>query len=176
MHRFEEVHVPALKPELWHPPSIHSPHSIHSPPSICRYEEVNVPALKPKLFSDSETLVKIDSMPGWAQPAFAGMSALNRVQSKVYDCALFSAENMLLCAPTGAGKTNVAMLCLLHEIGALFVGGLAPARLFLAVRVRAGPFSAWLISGGPVPGCCSGTHRVRVEDARRARLRCMPRL
>jgi hypothetical protein len=81
-----------------------------------------VPALKPKLFSDSETLVKIDSMPGWAQPAFAGMSALNRVQSKVYDCALFSAENMLLCAPTGAGKTNVAMLCLLHEIGALFVG------------------------------------------------------
>ena len=24
---------------------------------------------------------------------------------------------MLICAPTGAGKTNVAMLCMLHEIG-----------------------------------------------------------
>lgn len=24
---------------------------------------------------------------------------------------------MLVCAPTGAGKTNVAMLAMLHEIG-----------------------------------------------------------
>jgi hypothetical protein len=31
--------------------------------------------------------------------------------------ALLSAENMLLCAPTGAGKTNVAMLTMLREIG-----------------------------------------------------------
>ena len=28
-----------------------------------------------------------------------------------------SDENLLLCAPTGAGKTNVALLCMLHEIG-----------------------------------------------------------
>lgn len=26
-------------------------------------------------------------------------------------------QNMLVCAPTGAGKTNVAMLTILHEIG-----------------------------------------------------------
>ena len=39
------------------------------------------------------------------------------MQSRVYPCAMFSAENMLICAPTGAGKTNVAMLCMLHEIG-----------------------------------------------------------
>ncbi len=26
-------------------------------------------------------------------------------------------QNMLVCAPTGAGKTNVAMLTMLHEIG-----------------------------------------------------------
>lgn len=30
---------------------------------------------------------------------------------------MFTSENMLLCAPTGAGKTNCAMLCILHEIG-----------------------------------------------------------
>ena len=56
-------------------------------------------------------------IPEWAQPAFGGTKSLNRVQSRVYNCAMFSAENMLICAPTGAGKTNVAMLCMLHEIG-----------------------------------------------------------
>ncbi|EOD12464.1 hypothetical protein EMIHUDRAFT_422149 [Emiliania huxleyi CCMP1516] len=94
----------------------------HLPPGSFRvakkgYEEVHVPALKAKPFTDGEALVRIDDMPAWARPAFGGMSSLNRVQSRVYDCALFSAENMLLCAPTGAGKTNVAMLTLLHEIG-----------------------------------------------------------
>jgi pre-mRNA-splicing helicase BRR2 len=39
------------------------------------------------------------------------------VQSRLYDTAMFSPENMLLCAPTGAGKTNVAMLAILHELG-----------------------------------------------------------
>ena len=81
------------------------------------YEEVHVPALKPKPLADNEKLVKISDLPDWAQPAFRGMSQLNRVQSKVYDSALFTPENILLCAPTGAGKTNVAMLAILQQIG-----------------------------------------------------------
>ncbi|KAL0446210.1 UNVERIFIED_CONTAM: DExH-box ATP-dependent RNA helicase DExH12 [Sesamum latifolium] len=80
------------------------------------YEEVHVPALKPVPLASGEKLVKISDMPDWAQPAFKGMSQLNRVQSKVYETALFSAENILLCAPTGAGKTNVAMLTILQQI------------------------------------------------------------
>ncbi|GER32011.1 U5 small nuclear ribonucleoprotein helicase [Striga asiatica] len=80
------------------------------------YEEVHVPALKPKPLADNEQLVKIASMPEWSQPAFRGMTQLNRVQSKVYETALFSAENILLCAPTGAGKTNVAMLTILQQL------------------------------------------------------------
>lgn len=36
---------------------------------------------------------------------------------QVYETAMFTSENMLLCAPTGAGKTNCAMLCILHEVG-----------------------------------------------------------
>lgn len=81
------------------------------------YEEVHVPALKQKAFAPGEELVKISAIPEWAQPAFEGMKQLNRVQSKVYETALFSPENILLCAPTGAGKTNVAMLTILHQIG-----------------------------------------------------------
>ncbi|KAL0440541.1 UNVERIFIED_CONTAM: DExH-box ATP-dependent RNA helicase DExH12 [Sesamum latifolium] len=80
------------------------------------YEEVHVPALKPVPLASGEKLVKISDMPDWAQPAFKGMNQLNRVQSKVYETALFSAENILLCAPTGAGKTNVAMLTILQQI------------------------------------------------------------
>ncbi|CAK9183443.1 unnamed protein product [Ilex paraguariensis] len=80
------------------------------------YEEVHVPALKPKPLAPGEELIKISAMPDWAQPAFRGMTQLNRVQSKVYDTALFTAKNILLCAPTGAGKTNVAMLTILQQI------------------------------------------------------------
>ncbi|GKC96861.1 DExH-box ATP-dependent RNA helicase DExH12-like protein, partial [Tanacetum coccineum] len=80
------------------------------------YEEVHVPALKPKPLAD-EKLVSIKHMPSWAQPAFSGMTNLNRVQSRVYETALFKANNLLLCAPTGAGKTNVAMLAILQQIG-----------------------------------------------------------
>lgn len=47
----------------------------------------------------------------------SGMTMLNRVQSKMCKAAFYSPENLLLCAPTGAGKTNVAMLCMLNEIG-----------------------------------------------------------
>ncbi|KAL2643968.1 hypothetical protein R1flu_011555 [Riccia fluitans] len=81
------------------------------------YEEVHVPAMKARPFAEGEELVKVADMPEWARPAFAGMNSLNRVQSKVYETALFTHENLLLCAPTGAGKTNVAMLTILHEIG-----------------------------------------------------------
>ena len=81
------------------------------------YEEVHIPALKPKAFADDEKLRPIEELPSWAHPAFAGMKSLNRVQSQVYETAMLSPENMLLCAPTGAGKTNVAMLTILHELG-----------------------------------------------------------
>lgn len=81
------------------------------------YDEVHVPALKPKPLEDGEELVKIGDMPEWVRPAFSKMSSLNRVQSRVYETALFTPENLLLCAPTGAGKTNVALLTILHQLG-----------------------------------------------------------
>lgn len=80
------------------------------------YEEVHVPALKPKPFDDNEVLVQIDRLPKFAQPAFDHFKSLNRIQSRLYKAAMETDQNLLLCAPTGAGKTNVALLCILHEI------------------------------------------------------------
>ena len=80
------------------------------------YEEVHIPP--PKISSQKiEKLVAISTLPEWAQKAFKNTTSLNRIQSKVYGTAFESDENMLLCAPTGAGKTNCAMLTMLREIG-----------------------------------------------------------
>ncbi|KFV65632.1 U5 small nuclear ribonucleoprotein 200 kDa helicase, partial [Dryobates pubescens] len=81
------------------------------------YEEVHVPALKPKPFGSEEQLVPVEKLPKYAQAGFEGFKTLNRIQSKLYRAALESDENLLLCAPTGAGKTNVALMCMLREIG-----------------------------------------------------------
>ena len=82
------------------------------------YDEILVPALKPKPFGANEKLRDISELPEWMRPAFEGMKALNRIQSRVCDTALYTSENILMCAPTGAGKTNVAMLTILHEVRA----------------------------------------------------------
>lgn len=80
------------------------------------YEEVHVPAIRSTISKD-ETLVSISELPSWTHDAFQGMEKLNRVQSKMCEVALRSSDNILLCAPTGAGKTNVAMLAMLNIIG-----------------------------------------------------------
>ncbi|CAD7954207.1 unnamed protein product, partial [Amoebophrya sp. A25] len=58
----------------------------------------------------------IEDLPDWAQPAFAGATHLNTIQSKVYKAAFRGNANLLMCAPTGAGKTNVALLTVLKLI------------------------------------------------------------
>ena len=55
--------------------------------------------------------------------AFAGMKQLNTIQSRVYESAYTTNENLLICAPTGAGKTNVAMLTIVREISRNVVSG-----------------------------------------------------
>jgi activating signal cointegrator complex subunit 3 len=51
-----------------------------------------------------------------ARLAFAGMQSLNRIQSRCFESAYKTNNNLLICAPTGAGKTNIAMLAVLHEV------------------------------------------------------------
>lgn len=79
------------------------------------YEEVHVPAIRP-IVSKSEKMTEISELPEWMRPAFPGIRALNRVQSKMVNASLYGSENLLLCAPTGAGKTNVALLCMLNQL------------------------------------------------------------
>lgn len=43
------------------------------------------------------------------------------LSEQVYHSAYRTSENLLVCAPTGAGKTNVAMLTLLQA--SVFFGG-----------------------------------------------------
>lgn len=75
------------------------------------YEEVHVPppAAKPRAEGDKD--IPISSLPDWAQKAFQGARSLNRVQTKVFPTAFESDENMLLCAPTGAGKVCYGGMC-----------------------------------------------------------------
>lgn len=84
------------------------------------YEEILVPASKPPAFQAGERLIPITELPDWMHPAFEGMKELNRIQSRVSQTALYTAENILMCAPTGAGKTNVAMLTILQEVRPLW--------------------------------------------------------
>uniref|UniRef100_A0A671Q2B2 Activating signal cointegrator 1 complex subunit 3 n=1 Tax=Sinocyclocheilus anshuiensis TaxID=1608454 RepID=A0A671Q2B2_9TELE len=78
------------------------------------YEEVHVPGFSHFL---SQTLVAIEKLPKYAQAGFEGLKTLNRIQSKLFKTTLETDENLLVCAPTGAGKTNVALMAMLREIG-----------------------------------------------------------
>ncbi|ORM42239.1 U5 small nuclear ribonucleoprotein helicase [Babesia sp. Xinjiang] len=56
----------------------------------------------------------IKHLPEWTHAAFPGVDSLNPVQSVIAEVAFeHFEENMLVCAPTGAGKTNVAVLAML---------------------------------------------------------------
>ncbi|CAL8100461.1 unnamed protein product [Calicophoron daubneyi] len=54
--------------------------------------------------------IKVSSMDSIGQKVFEGMNELNLIQSVVYPTAYYTSENLLVSAPTGAGKTNVALL------------------------------------------------------------------
>ena len=62
-------------------------------------------------------LVLVKTLPRFAQKALHPIPSLNRLQSSCFRSAFESSENLLVCAPTGSGKTNVAMLTLLREVG-----------------------------------------------------------
>jgi len=82
------------------------------------YESYFIPIPEKDPAIQDEKLRKIsESFEPFAQLAFAGMETLNRIQSRVYETAYHTNNNMLICAPTGAGKTNIAMMTILHEIG-----------------------------------------------------------
>ncbi|KAK1375924.1 Helicase ATP-binding domain-containing protein [Heracleum sosnowskyi] len=87
------------------------------------YEEVTVPPTQTAPMKPGEKLIEIKELDDFAQAAFQGYKSLNRIQSRIFQTTYSTNENILVCAPTGAGKTNIAMISVLHEIGQHFKDG-----------------------------------------------------
>ena len=81
-----------------------------------KYEEYSIPAAKVGTLGAGKKLVEIADMDGLCKRTFHGYKALNAMQSLVYPVAYNTSENLLVCAPTGAGKTDAAMLTILNTI------------------------------------------------------------
>ena len=77
------------------------------------YDEIHVPAVSNG--AKGERLISVSELPQWTHKAFpSDMKSLNVIQSRLYESTFNSNENLLVCAPTGAGKTNIAMLAILQ--------------------------------------------------------------
>ncbi|KAF5178468.1 Dexh-box atp-dependent rna helicase dexh14 [Thalictrum thalictroides] len=87
------------------------------------YEEVRIPPTPTSQMKPGEKLIEIHELDDFAQTAFRGYKSLNRIQSRIFQATYHTNENILVCAPTGAGKTNIAMIAILHEIGQHFKDG-----------------------------------------------------
>ncbi|KNC80924.1 activating signal cointegrator 1 complex subunit 3 [Sphaeroforma arctica JP610] len=100
-----------------------------------KWEEINLlpPPIAPT--RQTERTVAISEFSAMSQLAFMGFKALNRIQSIVFNVAYSTNENMLVCAPTGAGKTNVALMTILHEIEKNTVDGIVQLDQFKIVYV-----------------------------------------
>ncbi len=81
------------------------------------YEEIHVPAHKARKDPNERNNMPTSELPEWARQGFGTSKELNRIQTKCFPTAFNDDANMLICAPTGSGKTNVAMLAILREIG-----------------------------------------------------------
>ncbi|SMR47532.1 unnamed protein product [Zymoseptoria tritici ST99CH_3D1] len=81
-----------------------------------KYEEYSIPAAAVGTLGKGRKLVEVDEMDGLCKRTFRGYKSLNRMQSLVYPVAYNTSENMLICAPTGAGKTDAAMLTVLNTV------------------------------------------------------------
>ena len=82
-----------------------------------KYQEYSIPAAKVGTLDLERKLVELSEMDEICKRTFKGYKSLNRMQSLVYPVAYKTNENMLICAPTGAGKTDAAMLAIIHAIG-----------------------------------------------------------
>ncbi|XP_067883001.1 activating signal cointegrator 1 complex subunit 3 isoform X3 [Heterodontus francisci] len=123
-HDYERIHYPHVydsKSKAMQSPAFIAGAKMFLPEDVERennkvYEQVVIPATQPMPLGIQEKPIDIKNLDEIGQLVFKGMKRLNRIQSIVFETAYNTNENMLICAPTGAGKTNIAMLTVLHEI------------------------------------------------------------
>ncbi|KAL7638072.1 UNVERIFIED_CONTAM: hypothetical protein RMT77_011697 [Armadillidium vulgare] len=79
-------------------------------------EEVEIPTSDPAPADVGSKFIAVSDLDEVGRIAFRNCETLNRIQTVVYPIAYHTNENLLICAPTGAGKTNIAMLTVIHQI------------------------------------------------------------
>ncbi|KAG8346984.1 putative DEAD/DEAH box RNA helicase [Trypanosoma vivax] len=84
---------------------------------------VHVPPPERKMMPVEQRVCIATSMPEWTHSAFRNITHLNTIQSTLFRTAFHTSQNMLVCAPTGAGKTVCALLVILRCISEHFVNG-----------------------------------------------------
>eukprot|EP00921_Rhytidocystis_pertsovi_P008692 GHVQ01014158.1.p1 GENE.GHVQ01014158.1~~GHVQ01014158.1.p1 ORF type:complete len:716 (+),score=142.63 GHVQ01014158.1:307-2454(+) len=103
-------------------------------PKHQNYDQVYIPPPK-ALQVDESSLLPLSCLPSWAQVAFSGLTKFNHIQTSVIKSAILKfagpgevgdnerhlaeflrPESMLVSAPTGAGKTNIALLCIIQQL------------------------------------------------------------
>lgn len=88
------------------------------------YEEITVKKMEKEDLVSKDKIISIaENFDAIGRAAFAGCAHLNPMQSVVYETAYKTNKNMLVAAPTGAGKTNVAMMTVLNELRNWFEPG-----------------------------------------------------
>ncbi|KAG0348201.1 hypothetical protein BG004_005744 [Podila humilis] len=80
------------------------------------YEEVTIPITKQAPRRVGEKVITLADMDTLCSTTFKAYTSLNRIQSIVYPVAYGTNENILMCAPTGAGKTDVSLLAILRTL------------------------------------------------------------
>lgn len=80
------------------------------------YEEVTIPITKQAPRRAGEKVITLAEMDTLCSTTFKAYTSLNRIQSIVYPVAYETNENILMCAPTGAGKTDVSLLTILRTL------------------------------------------------------------
>jgi activating signal cointegrator complex subunit 3 len=86
---------------------------------FAEFETVKVP---PPLSDATRALAaarpraRVASLELLVRRVLGGVDSLNPMQTAVHKCALYSSENFLVCAPTGAGKTNVALMAICQQL------------------------------------------------------------
>jgi len=98
------------------------------------YKEIIIPPAQKELTSKKIKQFPVSSLPSWMYSAFQIQETkknsegkthqsvkfitekFNEIQSKVLPTVLNTDENLLICAPTSSGKTNIALLSILRLI------------------------------------------------------------
>lgn len=85
--------------------------------SLQTHEEIRIPAADQVAHRKSlyTKLLKVNDLDRYCKAVFS-YETLNQIQTLVYPVAYETNENMLICAPTGAGKTDVALLTIINTI------------------------------------------------------------